>query len=65
MIGEMGYKTLKGFGNARLIVKKSVFIGYASPANTEEEARKFIAKIKNHHGDATHNVSAYVINDRY
>ncbi len=63
MRGEMGYKTLKGFGNAKLIVKKSVFIGYASPANTEEEARKFIAKIKNHHGDATHNVSAYVIND--
>ncbi|WP_297494677.1 YigZ family protein [Thermococcus sp.] len=59
----MGYKTLKGFGSARLIVKKSVFIGYASPAKTEEEARKFIAKIKNHHGDATHNVSAYIIND--
>ncbi|WP_297064976.1 YigZ family protein [Thermococcus sp.] len=59
----MGYKTLKGFGGARLIVKKSVFIGYASPAKTEEEARKFIAKIKNHHGDATHNVSAYIIND--
>ncbi len=63
MKGKMGYKTLKGFGSARLIVKKSVFIGYASPAKTEEEARKFIAKIKNHHGDATHNVSAYIIND--
>ncbi len=63
MKGKMGYKTLKGFGSARLIVKKSVFIGYASPAKTEEEARKFIAKIKTHHGDATHNVSAYIIND--
>ncbi|MDV3104547.1 YigZ family protein [Thermococcus waiotapuensis] len=59
----MNYRTLKGPGTARLIVKKSVFIGYASPANMEEEARAFIAKIKAHHGDATHNVSAYLIND--
>jgi len=56
-------KTLKGPGSARLIIRKSVFIGYASPANTEEEARAFIGKIKTHHGDATHNVSAYLIND--
>ncbi|ASJ03766.1 thymidylate synthase [Thermococcus profundus] len=59
----MGYKTIRGVGTAQLIVKKSVFIGYASPANTEEEARGFIGKIKAHHSDATHNVSAYLIND--
>ncbi|ASJ00622.1 YigZ family protein [Thermococcus gorgonarius] len=59
----MGYRTLKGVGTAQFIVKKSVFIGYASPANTEDEARAFIAKIKAHHSDATHNVSAYLIND--
>ena len=59
----MNYRTLRGFGSARLVVRKSVFIGYASPANTEEEARAFIEKIKAHHGDATHNVSAYLIND--
>ena len=63
MRGKMGYKTLKGFGSARLIVKKSVFIGYASPANTEEDAKAFITQIKAHHDDATHNVSAYLIND--
>ncbi|ASJ07174.1 YigZ family protein [Thermococcus pacificus] len=59
----MGYRTLKGPGTAQFIVKKSVFIGYASPANTEDEAKAFIAKIKAHHSDATHNVSAYLIND--
>ncbi len=56
-------RTIKGIGTAKLVIKKSVFIGYASPAKSEEEARAFIAKIKGHHSDATHNVSAYVIND--
>ncbi len=45
----MGYKTLKGVGSARLVVKKSVFIGYASPANTEEDAKAFITQIKAQH----------------
>ncbi|NJE84326.1 YigZ family protein [Thermococcus sp. CX2] len=57
------YRTLKGIGTAELVVKKSVFIGYASPASSEEEAKSFIGKIKAHHSDATHNVSAYLIND--
>ena len=56
-------RTLKGIGTARLVVKKSVFIGYAAPAGSEAEARAFIRKIKAHHSDANHNVSAYVIND--
>ncbi len=63
MMRGMGYLTLKGPGSARLVVKKSVFIGYASPANTEEDAKAFITQIKAHHDDATHNVSAYLIND--
>ncbi|QDA31643.1 YigZ family protein [Thermococcus indicus] len=58
-----GYRTLKGIGTAELVIKKSVFIGYASPASTEEEAKAFITKIKTYHNDATHNVSAYLIND--
>ncbi|WP_456396129.1 YigZ family protein [Thermococcus sp.] len=59
----MGYRTLRGIGTAELVIKKSVFIGYASPAETEDDAKAFIAKIKAHHRDATHNVSAYLIND--
>jgi uncharacterized YigZ family protein len=57
------YRTLRGIGTAQLVIKKSVFIGYASPASSEEEAKEFIAKIKSNHSDATHNVSAYLIND--
>ena len=56
-------RTLKGPGTARLVVKRSVFIGYASQVKTEDEARAFIEKIRAYHGDANHNVSAYVIND--
>lgn len=59
----MEYRTLKGVGTAQLVIKRSVFIGYASPAGREEEAKAFIARIKAHHSDATHNVSAYLIND--
>ncbi len=59
----MDYRTLKDTGTARLVVKKSVFIGYASPASTEGEAKLFIEKIKAHHSDANHNAYAYIIND--
>ncbi|AIF69260.1 hypothetical protein PAP_04230 [Palaeococcus pacificus DY20341] len=58
-----GYRTLKGIGTVEKTFKDSVFIGYASPAKSEEEAKAFIAKIKAYHSDATHNVSAYLIND--
>jgi len=56
-------RTLKGTGSSRLVIKKSVFIGYASPAGSEEDARRFIERVKRHHNDANHNVSAYLIND--
>ncbi len=59
----MGYLTLKEPGTARLIIKKSVFIGYAAPASSEREARDFISLVRGHHSDASHNVFAYVIND--
>ena len=41
--------------------RRSVFLGYASPVTTEEEALEFIAKIKKRHSDATHNVYAYIL----
>lgn len=40
--------------------KKSQFIGYTSPIETEEQALVFIKKIKEKHSDARHNVYAYV-----
>ncbi len=57
-------KTLRGAGSTELVIKNSVFIGYASPASSEDEAREFIERIRAHHSDATHNVYAYVIRGR-
>ncbi len=58
------YKTIAKVGTSKKIFKDSVFIGYASPVKSEEEAKNFIDKIKKHHSDATHNVYAYIIDNR-
>ena len=41
--------------------KKSEFIGYISPAETEEEAIAFINEIRAMHRKATHNCYAYIL----
>lgn len=58
------YKTIKHFGKDETIIRKSRFIGYAIPVETEEEATAFIESIKKEHWNATHNCSAYVIGER-
>ncbi len=55
------YKTLKASASDEFIINKSRFIGYASPAQTEEEALAFLKSIREKHKDATHNCYAYVI----
>jgi len=55
------YTTLEKEASAEMIEKKSVFIGSAAPAKTEEDALAFIDKIKHKHGDAAHNVYAYMV----
>ncbi len=57
------YKTVKGYGEEIIIIKKSRFIGYAHRVESEEEAQAFIEQIKKKHWDATHNCSAYQIGD--
>ena len=47
----------------KFLIKKSRFIGYAMPVETEDEAIKFIEEIKTKHRDATHNVYAYVLGE--
>ena len=54
------YRTIYKYGEDETIIKKSRFIGYAMPIESEEEALDFIDKIKTKHRDATHNVYAYV-----
>ena len=55
------YKTLRRAASDEFIIHKSRFIGYASPAQTEEEALAFLQSIRVKHKDATHNCYAYVI----
>lgn len=56
-----GYKTLKGPGEDSFIIKKSRFIGHGSPADTEQEALAFLARVREAHRDASHNCYAYII----
>ena len=56
------YTTLEREASAEFVEKKSVFIGYACPVKSEDEAVEFIKKIRHKHGDATHNCYAYELN---
>ena len=55
------YRTLHEFGTDEITIEKSVFVGYAKPIKSEEEAVEFINEIKKKHKDATHNVWAYTV----
>ena len=59
-MAEQNLTTLGKEASAEFTEKKSVFIGYAKPIKTAEEAEEFIAQIKKKHADARHNVSAYM-----
>jgi uncharacterized YigZ family protein len=57
----MAYLTIKGYGEDSFDEKKSEFIGYIKRTESEEEAKAFVAEIKNKHKDATHNCYAYIV----
>ncbi len=59
------YSTVRKAANAEQIIEKSRFIAYVSPAETREEAEEFIASIRKKHKDATHNVPAMVLGDKF
>ena len=56
----MEYKTIARRCEARFIEKKSEFIGYLCPVQTEEQAVAFIEEIRAMHRKATHNCYAYI-----
>lgn len=58
------YSTVRREANQEIVIKRSRFIGYAKPVQTEEEAVAFIDEIKRLHRTATHNCSAYVVGER-
>ncbi len=59
------YKTVEKSAHWEQVIEKSRFIAYVSPASTKEEAEAFIGNIKTKHKDATHNVPAMVIGDKF
>lgn len=59
----MEYRTIAERCEARFIEKKSEFIGYLSPAGSEEEAVAFINEIRAMHRKATHNCYAYILRE--
>lgn len=58
------FQTLAAFGCQEIVIRKSRFIGYAKPVESEAEAIAFIDEIKRKHRDATHNCSAYAVGER-
>ena len=57
------FTTLASEAHVEFEEKKSLFIGHAIRTDTEQEAQDYIKKIKKQYNDATHNVSAYTINN--
>lgn len=53
--------TLSQYGEATYEVKKSVFIGYAKPVSSPEEANEFVDEIRHKNADARHNVYAWIL----
>lgn len=57
------YKIVYKGGEGKIVEKKSRFIAYVKPVDTEEEANDFIESIKKKNWDARHNCSAVVIGE--
>ncbi len=57
------YKTILDISVAEFEEKRSRFIGSLAPVSNEEEAMRFIAKIKSENREARHNVHAFVVKE--
>ena len=59
------FKTVRGPGEAEVIIEKSKFIAHVRPVSTREEADAFLEAVRKKYKDATHNVPAFVIGDKF
>lgn len=57
------YKTIEGVKASEFEEEKSRFITHIKHVETEKEAIDFIEEISNKYKDATHNCTAYIINE--
>lgn len=58
------YLTIEHEASPEFVERRSRFIGYIKPVNTEQQALEFINSIRAKHWDATHNVYAYVLREQ-
>lgn len=58
------FLTIRKRAQVEIAVKKSKFLATAAPVNDESEANELIDQIKEEHRKATHNVYAYLIDER-
>lgn len=61
---DISHKIVYQEGFGEIVEKKSRFLAYIFPADTEEQALERIAQIKKKHYDARHNCFAYVIGEK-
>lgn len=54
------YNSLYEYGEAEYVVEKSRFIAHAMPVESYDEAKAFVAEIKEEYRSATHNVPAVI-----
>lgn len=59
------YSTVAREASGEQTIERSRFIAYVKPVETKEEADAFIAAVRRKHKDATHNVPAMVIGDKF
>lgn len=57
------YITVSRRACKEIVINKSRFIGYASPAESEEQALSFLRELKEEHRSATHHCYAYIIGE--
>lgn len=57
----MSYRSLWKRGEARFTIKKSEFIGIATPVTSLEETEQFLQQVREDHPMATHRCSAYIL----
>ncbi len=57
------YKSVFSGASCELIEKRSKFISYISPVQTEAQANAYLSELKEKYWDATHHVYAYVLRE--
>jgi uncharacterized YigZ family protein len=58
------YRTVKGNGEAELVIERSRFISHVFPINSFEEGRERLEEIRTEYRDATHNVPAIIFGEK-